>query len=452
MTHTGRTAENDGVNTGAASSAGAGSLNTVILRAVDIDKQEVHYSVNGRASRGTADLSNLTAGLPPVAGPAAELFFAATTAWLADRSIARRHQADRWSRRIEISFPVTDPASWPSRQLERLLRFISNDQWTVSPHQATTQPSLDTAQPWLTPLEADAVDLFSGGLDSYGHAVAHSTDTDTATNGRLTVGHWDMPAIRGIQERVHATLGRNPGLRRDFRVAAADTTEMSSRTRGLLFLSAAVAVAVALRVRLVAVPENGFVALNVPLTTARSGALSTRSTHPYTLRLTADVLSALGLDITIDNPWIYATKGDITRAALPHLDTVATTVSCSHPNDDRWRGNAVYSNCGHCYPCLVRRSGIEAANDGVDPTEYRYDPRVDETIAGLGSDRHVDLYAVVARLATPPHPRDLVRTATLPPGIDADRIQDMRERSHGELSAMLANGMTAPVRRRLGLS
>ncbi|MBF4161024.1 hypothetical protein [Nocardioides acrostichi] len=409
-----------------------------------IDKGHVKYTLDGTSHQASAKIKTLTAGLPSVDTPAVELFLAATAAWLADRSIPRNGQPDRWKRHINIAFPVTNPTTWPSAQTERLLRFLSNDHWTVTPYQATQQPTLSPSQLPLIALEADAVDLFSGGLDSYAFAAANPE------NNRLAVGHWDMGPLKGLQERLHDDLGRSPDRLRWFHVAVKESTEDTSRTRGFLFAAAAVAVAATLRAPTVTIPENGFVALNVPLTASRTGALSTRSTHPHTLTLIGNVIQALGIDVQLDNPWLYSTKGDITRAALTQLGGIAATVSCSHPTE-RWRGDATYSNCGYCYPCLVRRSGIEAATGGTDPTTYKFDPRTDVDITNPKTDRRADIYAVIARLASDPHPRDLVRTAPLPPDVDRERLQDMRERSHRELRTMLDNGMTAQVRRNLGL-
>jgi hypothetical protein len=421
------------------------SEHRITIESPAIDGGYVAYSLDGQEKRATATLKTLTSGLPPVDGPAVELFLAAMAAWIVDRSIPRAVQPDRWTRAITIEFPVANPAQWPAREVERLLRFLSNDRWTVSPVRATTVPTLSPAQMPLLPMEANAVDLFSGGLDSFAHAASHPDDET------LAVGHWDMETLKGLQQRLHHHLERNPTRLRNLHVAVNNSEEDTSRTRGFLFAAAAIAVASALRVPQVTIPENGFVALNVPLTSARLGALTTRSTHPHTLALLGEAIAALDIGITLDNPWIYATKGDITRAAIADLDGIAATVSCSHPNSDRWQGDASYSNCGYCYPCLVRRSGIEAANGGQDPTNYRHDPRTETDISNRETQRRADIYAVVARLATKPHPRDLVRTGPIPAHLDLDLIQDMRERSHSELEAMLTNGMTQQVRRNLGL-
>lgn len=51
------------------------------------------------------------------------------------------------------------------------------------------------------------------------------------------------------------------------------------------------------------VPENGLIALNVPLDPLRLGALSTRTTHPFYMARWNDLLSALGIPGRLENPY-----------------------------------------------------------------------------------------------------------------------------------------------------
>jgi len=414
------------------------------LGPIEYAKDRVHFELDGVEAYANAEFGDLLNGLPEAPTAAAELVHAAVAAWVADRSIDRAEQKDRWRRHIVLRFPVADPTSWPAETLQEALRFVSNDAWSVEPYPADTTPRFEASQKTITPDEADEVRLFSGGLDSYSFAVADQTERV------LSVGHWDMPTLRGLQRRLHLRVNPDAGRYRPFRVSRDDPAEKSSRTRGLLFAATAIAVAAATRVNTVVVPENGFVALNVPLTPSRSGTLSTRSTHPHTIDLIGRLVAELGLDVRLENPWLYATKGDIAVEAMKNPEGVALTVSCSHPTADRWQGDNTYRNCGYCYPCLVRRSGLEAANGGTDPTVYGHDPRTDDDIYA-SVKRRADIFAVVASLARPPRPEDLIVTGPLPDAVDRARIQEMRERSQQELLTMLMNGMTIRVRKTLGL-
>jgi hypothetical protein len=384
------------------------------------------------------------------------MLVAATAAFVADRAIPRRPTADRWTRDIELVVPVSDPAIWPADDVARLLCVLTNDRWTVTPYRAARAPQLTAAQlPLLQADTGDSAALFSGGLDSFGHAVS----LVRAGQRPLLIGHWDMPVLAGLQRQLAtaATSGQPSLGVRQFHAATplgllqGGEAERTSRSRGFLFAAAGIAVAAAAGHAELHIPENGLIAVNVPLTAARGGALSTRSTHPRILQILDRILYRLGVPVRLMNPWLYATKGDVARAALAAgREAVAATVSCSHPSGDRWRRDARYRNCGYCYPCLVRRAGIEAVLDGTDPTTYRYDPRRDTEVAS-SSARGADLAAVAAALHRPVDVRDLFAVASLPAGTDLSRLHEMRERSFTEIKTMLHNGLAPPVRARLGM-
>jgi hypothetical protein len=427
---------------------------------IDIRTRTALVTVADRRAPATAQLDTLFAGLPDPPQAAAELLVAAAGAYIADRSIHRPGKVgtDRWTRHITVQVPVADPEGWPADELAHLLQVLTNDRWTIEPY---AHPPLEvgTVQQQMQFDEPDSCALFSAGLDSYAHAVTTYQQGGTP----LLVGHFDMEALRGLQQRaaraahvVSAGGARGAPLLRQMRVAtvpalyAGRNPEISSRSRGLLFAAAGVAVAAAAGLTTLNIAENGFVALNTPLTAARAGALSTRSTHPHLLDLLQRLLVRLGVDVKVSNPLLYATKGEVTRAALAAGDAaLAGTISCGHPISARWQGDARYMNCGYCYPCLVRRSGIESVLDGTDPTTYRHDPRTDTELLTAGS--HADLFAIVAALGREPHPLDVLTVAPLPAEVDRTRLHDMRIRSHAELRDMLSNGMVLAIRTRLGL-
>jgi hypothetical protein len=114
--------------------------------------------------------------------------------------------------------------------------------------------------------------------------------------------------------------------------------------------------------------ENGFISINPPLTAARIGSLSTRTTHPVFLRLVQQVLDAASLRVTIENPYQLKTKGEMLRECADRqllLAHACDTTSCG-----RFK-HFGYKHCGRCVPCLVRRGAFLAAAI-PDTTEYVY--------------------------------------------------------------------------------
>jgi hypothetical protein len=88
-------------------------------------------------------------------------------------------------------------------------------------------------------------------------------------------------------------------------------------------------------------PENGLIALNVPLDTLRLGALSTRTTHPFYIARWNELLGVLGIAGGIENPYWNKTKGEMVAECRnpPLLKTIVpSTLSCASPTKGRWLG------------------------------------------------------------------------------------------------------------------
>jgi hypothetical protein len=153
--------------------------------------------------------------------------------------------------------------------------------------------------------------------------------------------------------------------------------EETTRGRSFLFIALATMAGSGLgRHFSLEVPENGLIALNVPLDTIRLGSLSTRTTHPYYLRRWNVLLSQVGIDGAIANRYWDKTKGEMMDGCLnPDLlrGLAGASLSCAHPSAGRWDKSAAgrHSHCGHCVPCIIRQAAFERAwGRGSDPTGF----------------------------------------------------------------------------------
>jgi hypothetical protein len=144
----------------------------------------------------------------------------------------------------------------------------------------------------------------------------------------------------------------------------------------LIFLAFAIAGATALkryqtgkRAKLY-ICENGFIAINPPLTGARIGSLSTRTAHPIYLRRIQQLLDSAGLRIDIRNPYAARTKGEMLRDCRDFTLLKAHAVqSTSCGRFQRFN----YQHCGRCVPCQVRRAAFLSRPGLKDTTHYVYD-------------------------------------------------------------------------------
>jgi hypothetical protein len=173
--------------------------------------------------------------------------------------------------------------------------------------------------------------------------------------------------------------------------------ETTSRSRSLLFLTSALALASSIGPAVpVYLPENGYIGVNVPLTPARSGSFSTRTTHPHFLSLLQQTARAVGINNPLVNPYRLMTKGEMLESSRnPELlrDLSRLSVSCSHPEVARY-ARRPQGNCGYCFPCLIRRAST--ARSGWDSADdYSWDALSDPALLDTDSDRSADLRAVV---------------------------------------------------------
>jgi len=301
----------------------------------------------------------------------------------ADTRISRVTESqDTWTREIRLVVPVSDLARWTSvtQLLQRMLNFLTGDRWTVGfrarPKRFVSAVRKPLAKPKSLPYTE--LSLFSGGLDSLIGAI------DLLAQGRvpLLISHAGEGATSDAQnalfdalkkqyssipfERLRVWMSFPKGL------VADSAVEESTRSRSFLFLACGVFAGSGLSGGCtLRVPENGLIALNVPLDPLRLGSLSTRTTHPFYLSCWNKLVHLLGISAKAENPYHVKTKGEmVTECANPPVlaKLIPKSMSCSSPTKGRWQGHGI-EHCGYCLPCLIRRAAIRHGL-GKDPTTY----------------------------------------------------------------------------------
>lgn len=313
------------------------------------------------------ELANLHHLIPPPR--AVELYHLALLAYVADTRIPRALAFNAWERDICLHVPVTNLKPWLDvRELvEDLLSFLTGDHWRLEFFSTHRFGPLRDPKLWRKGRapRADSVALFSGGLDS----LIGASDLLATGTRPLLVGHCDSPFTASVQVRLAERLrdqypSSKPLLQFWIRPPDLIGDENTTRGRSFLFFALATFVAAGLpRPARLFVPENGFIALNAPLTATRLGALSTRTVHPYTVARYRALLKALKLRVTVETPYVLTTKGEMLVGARDGAFVrccARESMSCAHPTAGRWRGLAP-QHCGRCVPCLIRRSAMHRA-------------------------------------------------------------------------------------------
>lgn len=309
-----------------------------------------------------------------------------------DTRISRSTESqDTWTREFRLVVPVSSPALWgaTSSLLSRMLNFLTGDKWRIDfrarPDQfKTTVPkSPNTA----TQPSFDSINLFSGGLDSLIGAI----DALEGGFSPLFASHAGEGATSDAQGRCFESLSKNykghnfQRLRLWLNVQSPLVSGVGSEdtTRGRSFLFFALGIFAGTGIKnpfLLRVPENGLIALNVPLDIVRLGSLSTRTTHPFYIARWNELLVQLNIQGTIQNPYWNKTKGEMVIECKNQkllAELFPLSLSCSSPSKGRWLGRGI-EHCGYCLPCLIRRAALHyGLKGGEDATPY--------TISNLGA-------------------------------------------------------------------
>lgn len=286
----------------------------------------------------------------------------------ADRTTSRSHSPDGWTRHFKLTIAVRDIDIWLRLTpiLQRMLRFLTTDIWDLDFIALAGEPP--QPRKVLRPPQ-DAVVLISGGLDSLVGAI----DLKFKNIKSFAVSQ----TVRGeadAQTEFVKELGIQNHLQFNHNSKYLDHKENSSRARSILFLAFGTLVATSLhsykeseQVPLY-VCENGFISLNPPLTPARIGSLSTRTTHPTVMAAFQKLLDESDIRVELRNPYQYKTKGEMLRRCADQnlIKKLAyRSISCG-----KYRYHKL-THCGRCLPCLIRRGAF--LNWGKsDRTTYKF--------------------------------------------------------------------------------
>lgn len=333
------------------------------------DNREFWYTFWSRNKKQTYAIPNF------FMSEALDLFYISLAVYYADRKVARAISWDNWTRQIRIYMPVLCLEKWNDLKstLEQMLDYLTGDIWTFefrereySNNEKRYQRAKYKFRNSIKAIDTEDFCMLSGGLDSFIGAVDLLKEGKTPIfvgnhNGGKGVSLYQHEVIDSISQYFQYPVKNFY----QYYAAPLKGVENSTRSRSLLFFSHAILLASGIghEVKL-CIPENGVISLNIPLTIHRSGSLSTRTTHPYYMNLLRFILERLGIPVALYNPYQFMTKGEMILGCKDFdflKQTYPLTMSCSHPDQGRWRGEQKPCHCGVCLPCTIRRAAIYKA-------------------------------------------------------------------------------------------
>lgn len=363
-----------------------------------------------------------------------DLLSVALSVVVADGAVRRSTSPDGWTRQIDLQIATSNPDLWSTQAqaLTEALGFLTTDVWRLGFSSGAEHPEPPKKPKYPG---VDAVGLLSGGLDSLIGAIDLNASghkmlavSQTVRGDSFSQRHF-AGAIGGGLEQLQ--LNHNASTPRRAK-------ETSQRSRSLIFLAFAALAATTLErykdgetVPLY-ICENGFIAINPPLTAARLGSLSTRTAHPDFLARMQDIFSSLGLRIEIKNPYIEKTKGEMLKDCVDQsLLRLEASDSTSCGRFQRFN----YRHCGRCIPCQIRRAAF-LAWDFDDATEYVYEDlgKDDEHYAAFDDVRSVAM--ALASVEQDGLDRWLGASLSSPRILNRRALRDMTQRGLIELRAL----------------
>lgn len=397
---------------------------------------------------------------------AGDFLLIAATVYTLDKVVLRSKAFNAWTRVFTVTIPVSDASLWmnASAELTACVSFLTGDEWTFSFTNATRQLFGSSAIARILPKISDlgAVSLFSGGMDSLAGIIdwleGHFNQS------LLVAGHHDgqmagtfgdqkniLPALRkAYPNRIASTLVRlgNTG----------ESPEITLRGRSLLFIAIAVCVASGHGFQgPLIVPENGTIALNVPLSPSRRGSCSTRTAHPFYVDLLQQVLAKVGLNYAIENPLMMKTKGEVAKtcANQPLFEqVVASSVSCAKRGHTVTWKNRQANGCGMCMPCIYRRAALHSA--GLDHELYGRDVCTGEVDFNDASKRGpADLRACISFLQRNPTNREIARLLLTNGSLSVERLTDYSDlvvRAFEEIRQLFRDKGIVELKRMAGIT
>ena len=404
----------------------------------------------------------------------------AATVYAIDKIVPRVSADDRWKRIFSVTMPLHEPVPWndAADTLAEALSFLTGDEWTLSFVPVEKEFSRRRQNRRKAPMgypKTPVVSLLSGGLDSFigaldllaehkegrilfvshydGHVSGPASDQDNLRIFLASkfIGQVDHLQVRtGVRIKDASDKGETAAGPTEEKKRKKYEFETSFRSRSLVFIGLAVYAASKVGPEIpVLIPENGAIALNLPLNPSRRGACSTRTVHPQFISTLQAALRAVGISNPIRNPYEFKTKGEMVNECKSEeflRASYAKSNSCGKAGRKTHWKNRKARACGTCIPCLLRRASLHAK--AWDNEGFGYD------VFKSAPEEFPDFHALLGLIRKNPTIHDIARSLIANGRLPIDRLNDYAgvvRRMLDEVTAWLAAKGSAKARHLAGV-
>jgi len=395
-----------------------------------------------------------------------DFLFISTVIYCIDKLIKRSYSIDNWTRQLQTEIPVTNPDLWNQNRdtLNKAISFLTGDIWDFSFRELDcrlVRPKRHRYRMLFEDKTPEIVSLFSGGLDSLIGAIDLLESRPQATI--KFVGHYD-PAVGGPKSDQNSLMeelrSRYRNRLKFVQIRVGQTPsgdEVTFRSRSVLFIGLGIYVASAEGEGIhLLMPENGNIALNVPLTPSRRGSCSTRTAHPFFLDTINQVFEGVGITNRVLNPFEFKTKGECVeqcknRSLLERI--LSYSVSCAKPHHRRTWIRRSARQCGRCMPCIYRRAALHKI--GLDTEVFGRDICLGEVELDSTEGLADDFRAYVSFMSNSPTIKEISDLLLANGNLDISRLPDYGDvvsRALEEIRSLLRDKATPRVKQRAGIT
>lgn len=273
---------------------------------------------------------------------------------------------------LNVKLLVSDISIWNKQKklLIELINFMSHDYLNIEFEEKKKQ--LDMQQHFNTnSTRFNASTLLSGGLDSLCGVDYNIKNNINSVYCSYKINTYETKPIRKLGEYLKKNYSANHYIFDKINIRKKEHTQ---RTRSFYFICLACRCAFENDVSIVKLYENGVMSLNPGLTSRTP----TRTTHPKTIKLINQLLKNLNLNIMIEHPFLFMTKGEMVNNLSDEFkNLIKMTNTCGMSRQNK-KLKLKTGHCGACVPCLLRKISMAAYDNERYDSEY--DMTYDSTI------------------------------------------------------------------------
>ncbi|PFD96427.1 hypothetical protein COE15_07640 [Bacillus cereus] len=267
---------------------------------------------------------------------------------------------------IELTIPVFNLQIWSEnvKHIEELVKWVSED--TINITFIDTSVKSEGYMNSLIPGTSNDVTLFSGGLDSFAGAYHnHKNNIKSDYLGFINKGEEKTKQLDVAKFYRQIFDDATEIILIDKPISKKKTFIQS--TRSLLYLALATAKAHFNSSKNVYLYENGILSLNPEI----KNRYTTKTTHPKTMFMFKALLEKLSINIKINHPFLFRTKGEITNDMNEEFKTaIKHTFTCGQGRSHPERSHS--GQCGICIPCVLRKISLAAYDNEKYDVDYEY--------------------------------------------------------------------------------